>query len=121
MKFFLFSQSSFEVDDPLALIESYCFQSDFYVNYDLLLYKGNRSIEDVNKIGARIKDDCLSDCKEIIAQYENIPILKYNLGKFLEEDPETRELHITDLSRLVKELDGIKGIGLSKATKILHS
>jgi len=75
------------------------------------LNKGSRAIEDVNKIGARINQDSLSECRKIIAQYENIPILEYNLANFLEEEHETRELHIADLSRLVTELDRVEGIG----------
>ena len=52
MKFLLFSKISFEIPEPIALIEYYCYQNDFYRKYDLL---ENRKIEDVNKIGARIK------------------------------------------------------------------
>lgn len=121
MKFLLFSKSLFEVEDPFALIESYCFQSNFYVNYDFLLHEGDRSIEAVNRIGARIRNDSFSECKEVISRYESIPILGYVLEEFLRLDTETRELYIADLSQLVKELDEVRGIGFSKVTKILHT
>jgi len=54
MKFFLFSKISFEIPDPIALIECYCYQNDFYAKYDLLK---NRKIENINKIGARIRKE----------------------------------------------------------------
>jgi hypothetical protein len=54
MKFFLFSKISFEIPDPIALIECYCYQNDFYAKYDLM---EDKKIEDVNKIGARIKKE----------------------------------------------------------------
>ena len=54
MKFLLFSKMSFEILGPIALIEFYCYQNDFYAKYDLL---ENRKIEDVNKIGASIKKE----------------------------------------------------------------
>ena len=55
MKFYLFSKISFEIPDPITLIECYCYQNDFYAKYDLLLEHRGRKIEDVNKIGARIE------------------------------------------------------------------
>ena len=73
MRFILFSEISFEVSHPIVLIESYCFQNDFYSNYDLL---GNRKIEDVNKIGARINQDLLQQCKTIVENYNNLKIIK---------------------------------------------
>jgi hypothetical protein len=57
MKFFLFSKISFEIPNPIALIECYCYQNDFYAKYDLLLEYRDRKIEDVNKIDARIKKE----------------------------------------------------------------
>ena len=39
MEFLLFSEISFKVGQPIALIEAYCFQSDFYSNFDLLKNK----------------------------------------------------------------------------------
>ena len=56
MKFLLFSKIFFEVSYPVTLIECYCFQSDFYANYDLL---SDRKVEYANKIGARIKKELL--------------------------------------------------------------
>jgi len=91
MKFLLFSRILFEVSDPVALIESYCFQSDFYENYDLLLLKGNRELEDVNKIGARIKKEVLPECKTATEGAKDLPIFqydKYGLDSFLELDDE---------------------------------
>jgi len=61
MKFLLFSKISFEISDPIALIECYCYKNDFYAKYDLLK---NRKVEDVNKIGARIKKELLSECPQ---------------------------------------------------------
>ena len=57
MKFFLFSKISFKIPDPVALIECYCYQNDFYTKYDLLIENKDRKIEDVNKIGASIKKE----------------------------------------------------------------
>ena len=57
MEFLLFSKIPFEISDPIALIECYCYQNDFYAKYDLLLEYRDRKIEDVNKIGARIKKE----------------------------------------------------------------
>ena len=122
MRFSLFSKSHFEVDYPVSLIESYCFQSDFYDNYDLLLRNGKRPIESVNKIGARISEETLNKCKNVIDSYLEIPILKLSLDEFIHDyDPKDREAHIDELSHLVKKLDDEEGIGLSKATKILHT
>lgn len=121
MKFLLFSKSSFEVEDPIALIECYCFQSDFYANYDLLLRDGDRRIEAVNEIGARIEKKSLSKCKTVIDRYQSIPILQLTLDEFLNLGIKTKESYTIELSELVKELDDIPRIGVSKATKILHT
>lgn len=126
MKFLLFSKIPFEVFDPVALIESYCFQSDFYENYDLLLLKGKRKGEDANKIGARIGEEVLPECKIVtegatdlrIFQYDN----KYGLDSFLELDDEAINDYVNELNeRVIKKLLKIKTIGLSKATKVLHT
>jgi len=125
MKFLLFSKIPFEVTDPVALIESYCFQSDFYKNYDLLLLEGKREVEDVNKIGARIKGDPLSNCKTVTEGAKDLPIFqydKYGLDSFLKLDDKTRSAYIDELDeKVIAELLQIKTIGLSKATKILHT
>lgn len=119
MKFLLFSKISFEVSDPVALIESYCFQSNFYANYDLL---SNRRIEDVNKIGARIGKKLLPKCEAATKNTNNLCIFGYDLDRFLKLDNKTRNYHIKELNqRTIKKLLKIKGIGLSKATKVLHT
>jgi len=119
MKFFLFSKISFEIPDPVALIECYCYQNDFYTKYDLLK---NRKIEDVNKIGARIKKDVLLKCKKIIKRTNNLSIFKYNLEQFLDLEEKNRNEQIKELNELViQKLLKINGIGLSTTTKILHT
>lgn len=77
MKFTLFKKIAFEVSNPIALIECYCFQNDFYSNYNLI---NNRQIEDVNKIGARINKKSLQQCKNIINRTKDLPIFRYNLN-----------------------------------------
>jgi len=122
VKFLLFSKMTFEVSDPVALIESYCFQSDFYKNYDLLLLKGKREVKDANKVGARIRKEVLPKCKTVTENTKDLPIFKYGLDSFLELDDKTRSAYIGELNeRVIKKLLKIKGIGLSKATKILHT
>ncbi|MCP8307238.1 MAG: hypothetical protein H3Z54_00870 [archaeon] len=121
MKFLLFSKISFEVFDPVALVESYCFQSDFYANYDLIPIE-KRKIEDVNKIGARIVKNLLPRCKYVTEETKNLNIFDYSLDKFLDLDIDKRNNYIRDLNRkTIKKLLEIKGIGFSKATKILHT
>ena len=122
MKFYLFSETPFEVYDSIALIESYCFQSDFYANYDYCLSERKRTIEDVNKIGARIKEDLLSECTTVTESTKDLPIFQYDLAGFLELDDETQNGHIRELNeKVIKRLLEIKGIWLSKATKVLHT
>lgn len=119
MRFFLFSQRPFEVSHPVALIEAYCFQSNFYANYDLLLRKGDRRIQDVNEIGARIKEGILSECKAKVNK--DLDMFSLSLDAFLKLDNKTRKNYIRELSEVVEELVAIEGIGFSKATKILHT
>jgi len=125
MKFLLFSKIPFEVSDPVALIESYCFQSDFYENYDLPLLKGKRKVEDVNKIGARIGKEVLPKCKTVTEGAKDLRIFqydKYGLDSFLELDDEAINDYVNELNeRVIKKLLKIKGIRLSKATKVLHT
>jgi hypothetical protein len=123
MKFVLFSLTTFEVSDPVALIESYCFQSDFYGKYDLLLLgPDRRKVDHVNKIGARISRELLQSIKLIIEETKDLRIFRYDLDRFLEVDDATRSDHINELSeKVIKKLLGIKGIGLSRATKVLHT
>ena len=79
MEFLLFSKISFDVSYPIALIESYCFQSDFYANYDRL---DSKEVEHVNKIGARIKKELLPKCEAVTESTENLHIFKNNLDRF---------------------------------------
>ena len=119
MKFLLFSKIPFEIPEPIALIECHCYQSDFYSKYDLL---EDRKIEDVNKIGARIKKDVLLECKKITEKTKNLSIFKYNLEQFLDLEEKKRNGHIKELNEsVVQKLLKIKGIGLSATTKILHT
>ena len=122
MKFLLFSKISFEVTDPVALIESYCFQSDFYANYDLILNDRNREVKDVTSIGARIGGEPLKTCEVVTKNTGNLRIFEYNLAGFLKLDNESRNSHIKELNeKVIEKLLGIDGIALSRATKILHT
>lgn len=119
MKFTLFSKIQFEVSHPISLIESYCFQNDYYSNYDLLI---NRKIEDVNKIGARISFKPLKRCKTVIKKSKDLTIFKYNLDRFLNLNEKTRNKYIRDLNnQVIQKLLKVSKIGFSKATKILHT
>ncbi|HJP17071.1 MAG TPA: hypothetical protein QF468_00275 [Nitrospinota bacterium] len=123
MKFWLFSKVQFKVSDPVALIESYCFQSNFFKNYDLLLINNKgRKITDVNKIGARINRSLFKKCKRIISDANNLCIFKDDLDVFLKNSNARREKNIRELNdKVVKKLLKIPGMGLSKATKVLHT
>jgi len=119
MEFLLFSKISFEIPDPIALIECYCYQNDFYSKYDLL---EDRKIEDVNKIGARIKKEILLECKIITERTKSVKIFKYNLEQFLSFEEKDRNEQIKELNDFViQKLLKINGIGLSTTTKILHT
>jgi len=119
MKFFLFSKIPFEIPEPIALIECYCYQNDFYSKYDLLEEK---KIEDVNKIGARIKKEVLLECKIITERTKNLSIFKYALGNFLDLAEKERAEQVKELNDFViQKLLKINGIGLSTTTKILHT
>ena len=119
MKFFLFSKISFEIPDPIALIECYCYQNDFYSKYDLL---EDKKIEDVNKIGARIKKEVLLECKTITERTKSVNIFKYNLEQFLSLEEKDRNEQIKELNEFViQKLLKINGIALSTTTKILHT
>jgi hypothetical protein len=119
MKFYLFSKIQFEVTHPIALIETYCYQNDFYSNFDVI---ENRNIEHVNKIGARIGSDLIKSCKPIIKNSINLRILSYNLDSFLRLTETTRKKHIRELNdKVFLELMKIPKIGFSKVTKILHT
>ena len=119
MNFLLFSKVAFEVTDPTALVECYCFQSDFYSSYDLL---GKRTIGDVNKIGGRIKPNLFPECEKVIDATKNLNIFEYNLDDFLRQSERIIKQSVEELdSRTIQSLLRIKGIGLSKATKVLHT
>ncbi len=119
MKFFLFSKISFEIPEPIALIECYCYQNDFYSRYDLL---EDKKIEDVNKIGARIKKEVLSECKIITERTKSVNIFKYNLEQFLSMEEKDRDKQIKELNEsVIQKLLKINGIALSTTTKILHT
>lgn len=122
MQFFLFSKIEFEVSCPVALIECYCFQSDFYVNYNLPSMKGDREFNLVNKIGARIQKESLAKCEEVIRTTKNVRIFEYGLDEFLKLSDETiAKLVKEGLKAMIDELTDITGIGLSTATKVLHT
>ena len=119
MKFFLFSKIPFEIPEPIALIECYCYQNDFYSKYDLL---EDKKIEDVNKIGARIKKEVLSECKKITESTKSANIFEYNLEQFLDLVEKKRSEYIKELNDFViQKLLRINGIALSTTTKILHT
>jgi len=119
MEFFLFSKISFEIFDPIALIECYCYQNDFYSKYDL---PEDKIIEDVNKIGARIKTEVILECKIIIENANSLRIFKYHPGQFLDLEEEKRNAHIKGLNEFViQKLLKINGVGLSTTTKTLHT
>ena len=122
MKFRLFSEVKleFEVSCPVALIESYCFQSDFYANFHLLL--PDRGVENVNAIGARIPEDTLRKCKRVVKDNENAKIFNYDVDGLLALDDETiAKLVKQAVTDVIDPLRKIKGIGLSTATKVLHT
>ncbi len=122
MKFFLFAKISFEIPEPIALIECYCYQNDFYAKYDLLLEHKDKKIEEVNKIGARIKKEVLLECKIITERTKSVNIFKYNLEQFLSLEEKDRNEQIKELNEFViQKLLKINGIALSASTKILHT
>ena len=97
------------MDEPIALIEAYCFQSDFYSNFDLLK---NKEVEDGNKIGARIKKKLFPVCLSVTDTTKNLRIFKYDLDRFLDLSKKTRDKHIKDLNEnVIKKLMDIDGIG----------
>jgi len=119
MKFYLFSTIEFEIPDPVTLIECYCYQSDFYSKYDVI---GNRKIEDVNKIGARLTSDVISKCRVVVENTMGLDIFQNTLAQFLDLDRQEREKQIKELNGVVfQKLFKINGIRFSTATKILHT
>lgn len=124
MNFSIFS-TRFEVIEPIALIESYCFQSDFYANFDLLNYREGRKAKNVNAIGARMANETVEACEKKIQEAKELAILKYkdNLDGFLRGlKYETRRSLVEQLwYDLIEELDNIFGVSLATATKMLHT
>jgi len=119
LKFYLFSNIEFEIPNPISLIECYCYQSDFYSKYDVI---ENRKIEDVNKIGARLTSEAISDCKAIVEDAKKLDIFQNTLDQFLDLDRQEREKKINELNDVVfQKLFKIDGIRFSTATKILHT
>ena len=119
MRFYLFSKIRFEIAEPATLIECYCYQSDFYSKYDVI---ENRTIEDVNKIGARLKHSTILECKKVLEYAGKLDIFQYNLDRLLDLNEKTREELITELNnKIIKNLLRIKGISFSTSTKILHT
>lgn len=119
MKFSLFKKISFNVPHPIPLIEGYCFQTDFYRNFDL---KKDKNIEDVNRIGARIGTEVVKRCKAVTEETQNLRIFQLDLEKFLDLPKNTRDELVQELSTpVLKRLLAIRGIGFSKTTKILHT
>lgn len=117
----MFSKIHFSIQDPILLIEACCIQSDFYVNYDIITVDRERNIFDVNKIGGRTNENVLKKCSEVIND-SAVKITSYTLDSFTKlENIEKKDL-IKELdTKIVKRLLPIKGIGLSKVTKILHT
>ena len=122
MIFTLFKDIVFDVKYPEALIEAYCFQSDFYAKYDLKRPEGDGSFEFVRFIGTRIEKDTLEKCRTEIDRCRDFGMFKMDLDTFLNQNPqETRDQLISKLAVLAGNLDDIPGVGFSKATKILHT
>ena len=119
MRFYLFSKIAFEIPEPITLIECYCYQSDFYSKYDVI---ENRTIEDVNKIGARLKHSTILECKKVLDNAGQLDLFQYNLDRLLDLNEKVREELIIELhSKIIKNLLRIKGISFSTSTKILHT
>ena len=120
--FQLFKTIHFKVTDPIALIEAFCFQSDFYANYDAVPVK-ERKIAHVNRIGARINEELLPRCEMVLHSVKGLRIFQYDndLDRLVTLDSGKIEDVVRELND--KAIKGLmtKRIGLSKATKILHT
>jgi hypothetical protein len=121
MKFTLFQEISFKINNPLTLIEACCIQSNFYRNYDLILAGRNRMIEDVNRIGARGRFSMQRVRQTINNVINDLPLLRHTLDTFLNLQQQTRNRYIENLASLIEALDNIDGIYISTATKICHT
>lgn len=121
MKLYLFKKS-FNVSNPLLLIETYCFQNDFYKNYDLLLKAGKRTVNDANKIGAHIKKNEEKLFAHKICCTGRIKILNLNIDDVMTLSRRDKECYLKELFNIfLKEIICEKGIGLTKCTKVLHT
>ena len=122
MHFLLFSKLPFEVIDPVGLIECYCFQTNFYANYDAIDNVRKRKLEDVNNIGARIPTTLLPECNKIIEATKRLQIFSFDIDKFLGKQDKDIEIHVSMLDKeVLQKLTLLNGIRLSTATKILHT
>lgn len=118
MKFRLFSATEFDITDPVELIECYCFQTNFYSVYDLLL--PNRKIPDVAKIGARIDSKLIEDIDSVVKSNVDLSIFKTDLTALLAEKSQAIKSLSDQASGVLEQLMSL-GIGLSQATKVLHT
>ena len=76
----------------------------------------------MNKIGARIKKEVLTECEIITERTKSLNIFKYDLEQFLSMNEKDRDEQIKELNEIViQKLLRINGIGLSTTTKILHT
>jgi len=118
MKFCLFSKAEFDITDPVALIECYCIQTNFYSAYDLLI--PHRQIDDVAKIGARIDRGLLENIRGIVADTRDTQVFSHNLDYLLAQKADAIQACAYQASEVLKRLMNV-GIGLSQATKVLHT
>lgn len=121
MIFTLFKDRRFEVLHPEALIEAYYFQSDFYEKYDRQRPRGDKSLEFVRFIGARIEKTVLNKCKTEINRHKDFDMFTLSLDSFLEKTPEERDYLAFELGEITRKLVKIPRVGFSKATKVLHT
>ena len=118
MKFYLFSKVEFEVYDPVALIECFCIQTNFYSSYDLIL--PDRTIKDVAKIGARINRKLLKPISKIVRANKDMPIFQHDLAYMLTQNADAIRSFSEQISGVLEQLMNL-GMGLSQATKVLHT
>lgn len=109
-RFTLFGKETFDVTDPEALIEAYCFQSDFYSKYDLNRPRDDRSYERLGSIGARTTGTSRDKCIGIIARHKDFALFKMTLDSFLTKPEETRSQLTSKFAEITAELDDIPDI-----------
>lgn len=122
MMFQLFKKINFKVNDPIGLIEAFCFQSHFYINYDAVPV-GERKIQHVNEIGARINKTLLPHVEQTLNDVKKLRIFNYDgdLGRLLGPDTDRMDEIVREFNEEAVNRLTVKGIGLSKATKALHT